>query len=76
VAFFPQLMAGPIMRAGELLPQLVRPPAFVRLPFSAGFARSASLAKKVLFADVRGTFPRPGLRRHLRLSPVSAVLAL
>src|SRR2546428_4507855 len=27
VSFFPQLVAGPIVRAGDFLPQLVRPPA-------------------------------------------------
>ena len=77
VAFFPQLAAGPILRAGELLPQLVRPSAFVPAEFNAGLALfAAGLAKKVLFADVLAVFLDPVFAAPSDFSPVSAVLAL
>jgi len=67
VAFFPYLMAGPIARASELLPQLCRP----RDPRSIDASRAfflifAGLLKKMLIADylathlVNGVFTTPG----------------
>ncbi len=57
VTFFPQLVAGPIVRASEFLPQLQRPAA----PTEAGARQGLYLflrgmTKKVLFADVLATF--------------------
>jgi alginate O-acetyltransferase complex protein AlgI len=50
VAFFPQLVAGPIERAGHLLPQLADPDA--RRPDHSGWALIAIGAfKKVVIAD-------------------------
>ncbi|MFQ5504967.1 MAG: MBOAT family protein, partial [Planctomycetota bacterium] len=49
VSFFPQLVAGPIVRAREFLPQLEREPAIAAEDFRAGLYRIAvGLVKKVL----------------------------
>jgi alginate O-acetyltransferase complex protein AlgI len=50
VAFFPQLVAGPIVRAADFMPQLERP---VRLHFdqATAFLFLKGLVKKVIFAD-------------------------
>lgn len=55
VAFFPQLVAGPIVRARELLPQLGRCPNWSRRRFYGGFQQLLRGAvKKVLLADRLG----------------------
>jgi len=52
VLFFPQLVAGPIVRAREFLPQLERPPRVDRGMLGAGlFLILAGLAKKMILAD-------------------------
>jgi alginate O-acetyltransferase complex protein AlgI len=67
VAFFPYIMAGPIARASEFLPQLVGPRDPRRVDTSrAFFLIFAGLAKKMLLADylathiVNGVFTTPG----------------
>ena len=55
VAFFPQLVAGPIVRARELLPQLASVPKFSKRRMYGGaqmFLRGA--VKKILLADRLG----------------------
>ena len=55
VAFFPQLVAGPIVRARELLPQLSVMPRFSKRRFYGGFIQLLRGAiKKVLLADRLG----------------------
>ncbi|SMP40897.1 alginate O-acetyltransferase complex protein AlgI [Neorhodopirellula lusitana] len=55
VAFFPQLVAGPIVRAANLLPQLDELPGFSRRRFYGGFQQLLRGAvKKVLIADRLG----------------------
>ncbi|MFK8112155.1 MAG: MBOAT family protein [Rubripirellula sp.] len=55
VAFFPQLVAGPIVRARELLPQLASVPKWSRRRFYGGFQQLLRGAlKKVLLADRLG----------------------
>lgn len=55
VAFFPQLVAGPIVRARELLPQLENQPAFSKRRFYGGFQQLLRGAvKKILIADRMG----------------------
>jgi len=52
ISFFPQLVAGPIVRAGELVPQLLEPQPFRPRQFASGmdlFLRG--MVKKVVFAD-------------------------
>ncbi|MCB0374237.1 MAG: MBOAT family protein, partial [Muricauda sp.] len=52
VAFFPQLVAGPIERAAELLPQIERKTVFNYVQFREGcFLILWGLVKKVLIAD-------------------------
>ena len=53
VSFFPQLVAGPIVRAKEFLPQLELTPRFDRERLHEGLHRiGLGLAKKTLVADV------------------------
>jgi alginate O-acetyltransferase complex protein AlgI len=57
VSFFPQLVAGPIVRSWEFLPQLEQPPRVTRRKVDDGLARIAmGLVKKVVFADVLGEY--------------------
>lgn len=57
VAFFPQLVAGPIVRASELLPQFERAPPFSTKRFYGGLqCVLRGLVKKVLIADRLGEF--------------------
>jgi len=52
VAFFPQLVAGPIVRAKNFLPQLLAPPKHDPKAIGAGlFLILAGLAKKMILAD-------------------------
>lgn len=52
LAFFPQLVAGPIVRASELLPQLSKRPALTRADVDfAAYRISKGLLKKVLLGD-------------------------
>lgn len=52
VVFFPQLVAGPIVRASELLPQLRQGPRFCVANMEAGaFRICKGLAKKVVLGD-------------------------
>jgi alginate O-acetyltransferase complex protein AlgI len=55
VAFFPQLVAGPIVRARDFLPQLRRPPVLEQQAFRTGLALIFwGLTKKVVLADTLG----------------------
>jgi alginate O-acetyltransferase complex protein AlgI len=55
VAFFPQLVAGPIVRARELLPQLAKVPEWSKRRFYGGVQQTLRGAvKKVLLADRLG----------------------
>jgi D-alanyl-lipoteichoic acid acyltransferase DltB (MBOAT superfamily) len=52
ITFFPKLVAGPIARPAELLPQIARPPRIDRRRVSEGlFLIATGLVKKVVFAD-------------------------
>ena len=52
IAFFPQLVAGPIVRAADFLPQLAPAPVLTREQFLSGVQKIlVGLAKKVLIAD-------------------------
>ena len=55
VSFFPQLVAGPIVRAIDFLPQLERQPAYDDRQVSSGlFQILRGMAKKLLMADLLG----------------------
>src|SRR5213079_605980 len=52
VSFFPQLVAGPIFRAGDFLPQLVRPPSLRIGQFMWGLLlMTLGLFEKIVLAD-------------------------
>ena len=52
VSFFPQLVAGPIVRAGDFLPQLVRPPGLRAGQFLWGLLlMTLGLFEKIVLAD-------------------------
>jgi len=53
VSFFPQLVAGPIVRAGDFLPQLVHPPRLKVGQFLWGLAlMTLGLFEKIVLADM------------------------
>lgn len=55
VAFFPQLVAGPIVRAADFIPQLYKNPRATRQDISLGLYEIAvGLFKKVVIADIIG----------------------
>ena len=52
ITFFPHLVAGPIVRASDFLPQLDRPPRLMSSDVSEGtFMIAIGLIKKIVFAD-------------------------
>ena len=52
VSFFPQLVAGPIVRAGDFLPQLLHPPRLKNGQFLWGMAlMTLGLFQKIVLAD-------------------------
>lgn len=56
VSFFPQLVAGPIVRAVDFLPQLSKRPRITPTRFHAGILRILQgLAKKIILADLLAT---------------------
>ena len=60
VAFFPQLVMGPIERAKNLLPQIQRPRTIDRLQFlSGGWLVFLGLYKKIFVADQIGRYCDP-----------------
>ena len=65
VAFFPQLAAGPIVRAVEFLPQMATPP---RVTAAAGRRRAALLRPRAVQEAVHRRPARPAVRRR-RCSP-------
>ena len=67
VSFFPQLVAGPIVRAADFLPQCVAPPTLRRGQIAWGlFLMTLGLFQKVVLADTllagiaEKSFTRPG----------------
>lgn len=68
VAFFPQLVAGPILRAGEVIPQLLRRPVFDPANLVAGLRRIAGgMVLKVVLADNIGEFVDDGFSQNISL---------
>ncbi|HKP97944.1 MAG TPA: MBOAT family protein [Fibrobacteria bacterium] len=77
VAFFPQLLAGPIVRAAEFLPQLKRLPPFAREDVREGallFARG--FCKKVFLANLLARFADPVFARPESAGALECLLAL
>ena len=72
VAFFPQLVAGPIERAAHLLPQVERPRRFSVWGGEHGTAPDRlGRFKKLVVADSAGVSPTRSSRSRRRLSPCS-----
>jgi alginate O-acetyltransferase complex protein AlgI len=60
IAFFPQLVAGPIVRASEFLPQLAQMPKPTGATFYSGLMQLLrGLVKKMLIADTLATYVDP-----------------
>lgn len=55
ISFFPHLVAGPIVRAGEFLPQIAKDP-LDRIRYSGVFLILIGFAKKLLLADSLGAW--------------------
>src|SRR3954467_11837349 len=65
VSFFPQLVAGPIVRAGDFLPQLERPPQPQQGRFLWGlFLMTLGLFEKVVLADTMLSGPTDRVFGH------------
>lgn len=78
VAFFPQLLAGPIERAGKLLPQLnAKTMAFDLSVFGSGVGLFLwGLFKKVVVADNIANYLAPILNSETELSPENWLIAI
>ena len=77
VAFFPQLVAGPIVRASEFLPQLTKKIRITKQNFIIGFQLFLGGAiQKVLFADNLSIFVDPVFENPLFYSSDTLWLAL
>lgn len=78
VAFFPQLIAGPIVRAKQFLPQLHHLPSVTTQRFHDGlFLVFKGLSKKVLIADLLATLAVDNVFTHpLTFSSWDLLIAL
>jgi D-alanyl-lipoteichoic acid acyltransferase DltB (MBOAT superfamily) len=77
VAFFPQLVAGPIERAGHLLPQFYREHAFDAHRFVSGFQLALwGFVKKVVVADSLSTLVEFRFSSPLAHSPLDLWLGM
>jgi D-alanyl-lipoteichoic acid acyltransferase DltB (MBOAT superfamily) len=57
ISFFPQLVAGPIVRASQFLPQITMPSRLSVLQAGQGlFLFSCGLFKKIILSDTIGVF--------------------
>jgi alginate O-acetyltransferase complex protein AlgI len=65
VSFFPQLVAGPIVRAGDFLPQLAHPPRLKTNQFLWGLAlMTLGLFEKIVLADTLLSGPADRIFDH------------
>lgn len=77
VAFFPQLVAGPIVRASEFLPQLERPVPLTFARAFSGFQQFVfGLFKKVFIADRLALFVDPAFENWEALGGVTLWLVI
>ena len=76
VGFFPQLVAGPIVRAAEFLPQLKQKPKFWNVTWRAALVLFAfGYAKKALIADRVAAFVDPAFATAPELGALMLWLA-
>jgi alginate O-acetyltransferase complex protein AlgI len=77
ITYFPHLIAGPIVRANELLPQLSHPKDFDAEEASEGvFIALVGFIKKAVFADTLGVFADAAFNDPSALSTYTAWLAV
>lgn len=77
ISCFPQLVAGPIMRAGDFLPQLSREPSLSGADFSEGVYRVfRGLFKKMIVADTLALYVDMVFKTPEAFSGISAWIAL
>ncbi len=77
VAYFPQLIAGPIMRASQFMPQIRRTPVIDRRRFESALVLIVmGLIKKIVLADLLGRFADPAFNAPGGVSAWSAWLGL
>ncbi|MTW03211.1 MBOAT family O-acyltransferase [Pseudoduganella ginsengisoli] len=79
MAFFPRLLSGPIVRAGDFIPQLERPHNEVESAdrFSGLVLAGRGLAKKVLLADALGAYlVEPAFSDPATFSSLFLIIAL
>jgi D-alanyl-lipoteichoic acid acyltransferase DltB (MBOAT superfamily) len=84
VAFFPQLVAGPILRASQFMPQLARDPAYDDRRAASGLFRIlVGLVKKVVVADTLGVLlvdkvfgTAPGTQALAGAAPLEVLIAI
>jgi alginate O-acetyltransferase complex protein AlgI len=75
VSFFPQLIAGPIVRASQFLPQLDRPPRISESEVDHGLFRiSRGLFKKIVLADFFAIYADYGFNLANQADPLQTVL--
>jgi len=76
VSFFPQLIAGPIVRSRDFLPQLVKRDRTHAVDVEVGLARIATgLLKKVVLADTLGSYVDPVFANPAGFPALNLVLA-
>lgn len=77
VAFFPQLLAGPIVRGGQFLPQMTTEHPLRADDLRLGMERFIrGFAKKVLFADTLAVWADPVFAHPAAYSPLTCWLAV
>ena len=77
VAFFPQLLAGPIERAGRMLPQFHTPRRLTPSSFSAGiYLLFSGFFKKLVIADNLGLITTPIFDNYTAYSGVDLLLGV
>ena len=77
VAFFPQLLAGPIVRGGQFLPQLEHEHPLRSADLRLGAGRFVcGLTKKMLFADTLSQWVGPVFAHPAAYSPATCWLAV
>jgi len=76
VAYFPQLVAGPIMRASEFMPQIPRPTLDAESFDTAVVLIARGLVKKIVFADFLASYADPAFDRPETVSQLHAWLGI
>tara|TARA_B100000579_G_C22796934_1_gene837637 strand:+ start:294 stop:1685 length:1392 start_codon:yes stop_codon:yes gene_type:complete len=78
IMFFPQLIAGPVLRPNELIPQLEKPnPIILKKSFYPFFLFTIGLVKKVVFADYFASIVEPVFSNNLtNLNSLEIILGI